>query len=100
MDEKQLDKAIELNNKIDKWQEENDSQTVLDLIKDEMDSDTDSYQRESGYLLKGYKEADEAGRKAIDDALIAICGWSMETLIDRFVERFHESGVTVLSEPL
>ena len=53
---------------------------VLQVILDEIHSDFDYDQN---YMLHIYNDADEKGKELLDDFLIALCGWSLPTLMQK-----------------
>lgn len=48
--------------------------TLIDTIEKEMHSDDANRIKQDAYLLKAYADGD------IDDFLIALCGWSFESI--------------------
>ena len=57
--------------------------TLIDKIQEEMLSDDEDREKQSGYLADCYNESSEAEKKRIDDCFIALCGWSLKTLLNR-----------------
>lgn len=58
---------------------------VCNIILEEMESDGDS---EPYSLLLNYQKADRKERAAMDAVLINLCGWSMESIIDKALEQY------------
>lgn len=56
---------------------------ILELILNEMITDDEDSKHQSDMLVEHYNKLDEPYQRAIDDALICVCGWSMETLIEK-----------------
>jgi hypothetical protein len=57
--------------------------TLIDKVQDAMLSDDEDREKQSGYLEDCYNESNEAEKKRIDDCFIALCGWSLKTLLKR-----------------
>ena len=55
--------------------------TLIDKIQEEMLSDDEDREEQSEYLERCYNESSEAEKKRIDDCFIALCGWSLKTLL-------------------
>jgi hypothetical protein len=55
---------------------------LISRIEELMITDTESPLSQSHYLRRCWVTATEAQRAKIDEALIAICGYSMSTLIE------------------
>jgi hypothetical protein len=53
---------------------------IIERIREAMDDDDDNLDKQSAILLRDYDAADAAGKQLLDDALVCICGWSLETL--------------------
>ena len=70
---------------IEKLMNDSDFCEVLgDVIRDEIEND-DLHSRKIGeYALSAYKDNDA------NDMLVAICGWSMNTLIGMATERYEK----------
>jgi len=58
-------------------------ETILGRVLHAMQTDDEDPSKQSRKLRALYEEADEAGKKLLDDALICLCGWSLATLIQR-----------------
>ena len=52
---------------------------IISTIRSEMESDDDN---ESVRLLGLYEAADDNERAILDAALVALCGWTMENIIE------------------
>jgi hypothetical protein len=55
--------------------------TLIDHIEDLMASDDVDREQQSDYLRSVYENADPQGRDALDSAFIALCGYSLTTLL-------------------
>jgi CO dehydrogenase/acetyl-CoA synthase beta subunit len=55
--------------------------TLIDRIEAAMTSDEDRDEKQSEYLQTRYERADEQTKQAIDFCFVALCGWSLGTLI-------------------
>lgn len=55
--------------------------SLIDRVQAEMASDTEDPDEQSELLKQVYEAADEAGKSALDSAFIALCGYSLSTLI-------------------
>ena len=53
---------------------------LIELILSEMQDDDADTEDQSQRLEQVYDEADQTGKKAIDDTLICLCGYSMDSL--------------------
>lgn len=56
----------------------------ITTFAEEFDSDSEN---ESRALLRFYKHGDAVTRKAVDWTLMYLCGWTLETLIEKAKER-------------
>ena len=56
--------------------------TLIDKIEKQMRTDDAPRARQSEYLKEEYARADKTTKKAIDMCFIALCGWSLETMIN------------------
>lgn len=56
---------------------------LVDTIQEEIRNDDADTTKQSAILEDLYKQASESERRAIDDAIICLCGWSLSTLLDR-----------------
>jgi hypothetical protein len=59
---------------------------LISRIEELMLTDTESPVRQSEYLRQCWETASDAERAKIDEALIAICGYSMSTLVKQIPE--------------
>lgn len=57
--------------------------SLIDYIEAAMLDDDADREEQSDYLRRAYMETDTAGREAIDSAFIALCGYSLQTLLNR-----------------
>jgi hypothetical protein len=55
--------------------------SIIDDIETWMMSDTEDREDQSARLVDDYKQSNNAERRAVDRALVCICGYSLETLI-------------------
>jgi hypothetical protein len=56
--------------------------SLIDRIQEEMLSDDEDREKQSFYLKEAYENASEEAKKAIDWCFIALCGWSLKTLLE------------------
>lgn len=56
---------------------------LIGTIFQEILSDDADQEEQSEKLYDLYEAQDEKGQKLIDDALICICGWGMESLLNK-----------------
>ncbi|MGH1439757.1 MAG: hypothetical protein ACRBBR_06575 [Cellvibrionaceae bacterium] len=54
---------------------------LIEIIFEEMWSDDANRDKQSDLLKKRYKQATDKEKNAIDDTLVCLCGWSLNTLI-------------------
>ena len=59
-----------------------DNQNIIQKVYEEMSTDTDGNDKQAGILQAEYEEATVDQQKAIDRVFIALCGWSLKTLIE------------------
>ena len=57
--------------------------TLIDKIQDALLSDDDDREEQSEYLTEAYKAASQESKEAIDKCFIALCGWSLKSLIEQ-----------------
>ena len=55
---------------------------LIEKIYEEMSTDSDGDDRQAEILNDEYKKATVDQQKAIDRVFIALCGWSLKTLIE------------------
>ena len=58
--------------------------SLIDLIFEQMETDDCNRQKQSALLLKLYDNATKDQLVFLDEVLICLCGYSMDTLIDMF----------------
>jgi hypothetical protein len=56
---------------------------ILSLIEELMRNDSIDYAKQSSYILDEYKKANKETKKALDNSFIALCGYSLESLINK-----------------
>lgn len=56
---------------------------LIDKIEYEMSTDDDNREVQSIYLKNRYLASNKKVREGIDACFVALCGWSLETLIKR-----------------
>jgi hypothetical protein len=56
---------------------------AIDLISKEMTGDDADRNDQSERLVRVYNQAGPVEKKAIDDALICICGWSLRSIFEK-----------------
>ncbi len=89
MSNKQNDKYIEtfksnLEDSYLKHLKEDIPETLIDLIKEEMENDYYDRQQASEDLIRNYQRSTPKEKHMIDLAFIALCGFSLETLITTY----------------
>lgn len=57
--------------------------TLIDRIWLAMSTDDEDRDKQSQYLEDEYNKASEESKKAIDMCFIALCGWSLKTMLER-----------------
>ena len=55
---------------------------LIERVRYNMDDDEADTDVQAGYLARAWHEADAAGRESLDEAFIALCGYSLSTLIN------------------
>ena len=55
---------------------------IIEKIYEEMATDSDGNDKQAEILQNEYAEATVDQQKAIDRVFIALCGWSLKTLIE------------------
>ena len=58
-----------------------ENNTLIDRIRDLINTDDDDTQLQSSNIIDYYNESTEKQKKVIDDIFIALCGYSLNTLI-------------------
>ncbi len=67
---------------------------ILSLIEELMRNDDDvDYAKQSSYILAEYKNANKKTKKALDNSFIALCGYSLESLINK-PRKYFNFGVS------
>ena len=56
--------------------------SLIDRVQEEMLADDEDREKQSDYLKEAYEDASENEKKAIDRCFIALCGWSLKTLLE------------------
>ena len=56
-------------------------EAVGEVLFEEVTSDEETFDNKGYRLEQIYEKASEADKKLINDVLIAVCGWSYETLL-------------------
>lgn len=56
---------------------------LMAIFDQEFNSDEESWEKKGHNLLKIWNEADEKQRELINQVLMALCGWEMETLLNK-----------------
>lgn len=74
------------NPEVEEEEEEESGQdgpkNLIDIIFDQMHSDDADRAQQSDILLRHYHAATEAEQKAINNIMICVCGWGIDTLIN------------------
>jgi hypothetical protein len=55
---------------------------LIEKIFEEMSTDADGNDKQAAIMEDEYMDATEDQKKAIDRVFIALCGWSLKTLIE------------------
>jgi hypothetical protein len=55
---------------------------LIEKVYNEMSTDADGNEKQAQIMEDEYMDATEDQKKAIDRVFIALCGWSMKTLIE------------------
>ena len=55
---------------------------LIEKVYNEMSTDADGNEKQAQIMEDEYMEASEDQKKAIDRVFIALCGWSLKTLIE------------------
>lgn len=56
--------------------------TIIERVFDAMSTDAEDLEEQSLRLKSAYLSHDDKGREAIDRAFIALCGYSLDTIIN------------------
>jgi hypothetical protein len=59
-----------------------ENMNLIEKIFEEMSTDADGNEKQAQIMEDEYMDATEDQKKAIDRVFIALCGWSLKTLID------------------
>ena len=54
---------------------------LIDFILEAMNTDDDNTEKQSAILARVYQSATPDQQKALDEAFIALCGWSLGSAI-------------------
>ncbi len=57
--------------------------TLIDKVELEMRADEEDRKEQSEHLKYAYTSSSEETKKAIDTCFIALCGWSLNTLLTK-----------------
>lgn len=60
---------------------------LIELLLEEMHSDTDGGFKQSQILERLYNETDEKGRRLLNEAFMCLCGWCYDTLLNELKDR-------------
>jgi hypothetical protein len=55
---------------------------LIEKVYNEMSTDADGNEKQAQIMEDEYMDATEDQKKAIDRVFIALCGWSLKTLIE------------------
>ena len=78
------DKEEELMDEI--LSSEENCETFMEVVMSEIQSDEETYRHKAHQLIQAYRE-DNCG-----DMLMALCGWSMHTLLIKYQEKKEQSN--------
>ena len=56
--------------------------SLIEKVYNEMSTDADGNEKQAQIMENEYMDATEDQKKAIDRVFIALCGWSLKTLIE------------------
>ncbi len=56
--------------------------SLIEKVYNEMSTDADGNEKQAQIMEDEYMDATEDQKKAIDRVFIALCGWSLKTLIE------------------
>lgn len=59
-----------------------EEQLIEEFIR-AVQSDDEPWDKKGERLIRTYQSADDKGKALIDDLFITLCGWSLETLIEK-----------------
>ena len=62
-----------------------EEETLIDLVQEAMLSDDEDRSKQSDILRRTYEGASLEAKNQIDKCFICLCGWSLETLLNRQV---------------
>ena len=73
------DKEEELMDEI--LSSEDNCETFMEVVMSEIQSDEETYRHKAHQLIQAYREEN------CDDVIMALCGWSMNTLLIKYQQR-------------
>jgi hypothetical protein len=65
-----------------KREEVKNNMNLIEKVFEEMSTDADGNEKQAEIMEHEYTDATEDQKKAIDRVFIALCGWSLKTLIE------------------
>ena len=65
---------------------------IISLVEELMRTDSENSTKQSSYILDEYEKANKKTKKALDNSFIALCGYSLESLISKPRKYFDFSG--------
>lgn len=54
---------------------------LIEFIYEQMTNDSDGDQKQAERLVRLYRDAGKVGQWHLDECMMCLCGWTMETLI-------------------
>ncbi len=60
-----------------------EEETLIDHVQEAMLSDDEDRSKQSEILRRTYEEASQEAKEKIDECFICLCGWSLQTLLNR-----------------
>ena len=67
---------------VEKKQKGGENINLIEKVYNEMSTDADGNEKQAQIMEDEYMDATEDQKKAIDRVFIALCGWSLKTLIE------------------
>ena len=65
---------------------------VISLVSELMRTDSEDPKKQSSYIIWEYNKADKKTKEAIDNCFIALCGYSVKSLITKPRKYFNFRG--------
>ncbi len=65
---------------------------ILGLVSELMNTDSENPEKQTEYLVYEYNKANKKTKEALDMAFIALCGYSLKSLMDEPRKYFQFGG--------